>query len=130
MEALLPDVIAGPGAAQRLGVARALGAAGNKDAQRRAAATEVFQMEGRQVVSQIIGSFGTNPTEGERSYAERMAGADVTVTPQALQEGLRLARSRAMRDMAGSPSGGTSQAQGKPSREALLAEARRRGLLQ
>lgn len=130
METLLPDVIAGPGAGARLAAARAMGAAGNRDAQRKAAATEVFQAEGRQLVSQIIGSFGTNPTEGERMYAERMAGADVTVTPQALQEGLRLTRARAMRDVASAPSNRSApQNQSAPSREALLAEARRRGLI-
>ncbi len=104
MEALLPDVIAGIGADQRLMASRALAATGNAQAVRESTATQVFQNEARQVVAQVIRSFGANPTEGERKYAEQMSGADVNYTPQALAEGIRLARARAERDRASAPS--------------------------
>jgi hypothetical protein len=97
MERLLPDVIAGFGAEQQLQIARAT-AGVNPDARRRASATQTFQNEARQVVSGILPMFGANPTEGERKYAEQMSGADVTYTPEAIQEGINLARSRAARE--------------------------------
>ena len=97
MERLLPDVIAGYGADQRLDLARAT-AGVNADARRRAAATQTFQNEARQVVAGILPMFGANPTEGERKYAEQMSGADVNYTPEALQEGINLARARAARE--------------------------------
>lgn len=103
MEQLLPEVIAGVGADWRQTGARVLGSLGNREAAARASATEVFQNEARQVVAQIIGTFGANPTEGERKYAEQMAGADVNLTPQALAEGIRLARARAYRDIGRQP---------------------------
>jgi hypothetical protein len=112
MERLLPDVIAGYAADQRLDVQRGLAAFGNEDATRRVTATQVFQNEARQIVSQIIRAFGANPTEGERRYAEQMAGADVNLSPEALQEGIRLARARAARDAAAAPS--ARQGQGAP----------------
>jgi hypothetical protein len=126
MEALLPDVIAGYGADQRLLASRALAATGNERAIRESTATQVFQNEARQVVAQVIRAFGANPTEGERKYAEQMSGADVNYTPEALQEGIRLARARAERDRFGSPSAQS----GGVDRSALEAEARRRGLIQ
>lgn len=98
MEALLPDVIAGYGAGPRLAAARALAAAGDQNAIRQVAATQTFQNEARQLVAAILPSFGTNPTEGERKYAEQMSGADVTYSPETLREGIRLARERQARD--------------------------------
>jgi hypothetical protein len=99
MEALLPNVIAGIGSdARRIGNA-VFGALGNEGAQQRVTSTQTFQNEARQIVSQIIQSFGANPTEGERRYAEQMSGADVEYTPQALAEGARLTRQRAARDI-------------------------------
>lgn len=109
MEELLPDVIAGYGADARLGMNRLGGALGLQGAADRAGATEIFKNEARQIVAQIIGTFGANPTEGERKYAEQMAGADVNITPQALEEGIRLTRERAARDMAGAPNRGTGR---------------------
>jgi hypothetical protein len=97
MERLLPDVIAGFGAEQQLQIARAT-AGVNPDARRRASATQTFQNEARQVVSGILPMFGANPTEGERKYAEQMSGADVSYTPEAIQEGINLARARAARE--------------------------------
>jgi hypothetical protein len=97
MERLLPDVITGFGADTRLAADRAL-AAVNADSRRRASATQTFQNEARQVVSGILPMFGTNPTEGERKYAEQMSGADVSYTPEAIQEGINLARARAARE--------------------------------
>ena len=97
MERLLPDVISGFGAEQQLGIARAT-AGVNADARRRASATQTFQNEARQVVAGILPMFGANPTEGERKYAEQMSGADVTYTPEAIQEGINLARARAARE--------------------------------
>lgn len=99
MQALLPDVIAGAGADQRLGIARGLAALGNDGATREATATQTFQNEARQVVAGILPMFGTNPTEGERKYAEQMSGADVNYTPEALAEGIRLAGERAAREL-------------------------------
>lgn len=114
MESLLPDIISGQGADWRRAGARFAGTfMGNEDAARRAASTEVFQNEARQVVSQIIGTFGANPTEGERKYAEQMAGADVNLTPQALAEGIRLARARAQRDIAAQNGGGDRAARAR-----------------
>ena len=113
MEALLPDVIAGYGADQRLMASRALAATGNAQAVRESTATQVFQNEARQVVAQVIRSFGANPTEGERKYAEQMSGADVNYTPEALREGIQLARGRAERDRAGAPSAQQGSAGGQ-----------------
>jgi hypothetical protein len=97
MEELLPDVITGFNADLELQTARAT-AGINPTARRRATATQTFQNEARQVVAGILPMFGTNPTEGERKYAEQMSGADVSYTPEALQEGINLARSRAARE--------------------------------
>jgi len=97
MEQLLPDVIAGFGADLELQTARAT-ARLNPDARRRATATQTFQNEARQVVAGILPLFGTNPTEGERKYAEQMSGADISYTPEAIQEGINLARARAARE--------------------------------
>lgn len=98
MEQLLPDVIAGFGADVRLNADRALAALGNEDATRRVTATQTFQNLARQTVASILPLFGANPTEGERRYAEQMSGADVSYTPESLQEGIRLARDRAARE--------------------------------
>lgn len=97
MERLLPDVITGFNADLELQTARAT-AGINPTARRRATATQTFQNEARQVVAGILPMFGTNPTEGERKYAEQMSGADVSYTPEALQEGINLARARAARE--------------------------------
>lgn len=97
MEELLPDVISGITADIELQTARAT-AGINPTARRRATATQTFQNEARQVVAGILPMFGTNPTEGERKYAEQMSGADVSYTPEALQEGINLARARAARE--------------------------------
>jgi hypothetical protein len=97
MERLLPDVITGFNADLELQTARAT-AGINPTARRRATATQTFQNEARQVVAGILPMFGTNPTEGERKYAEQMSGADVSYTPEALQEGINLARTRAARE--------------------------------
>jgi len=132
MEQLLPDVIAGFGADIALNAQRALAAAGNEDATRRVTATQTFQNLARQTVASILPLFGANPTEGERRYAEQMSGADVSYTPESLQEGIRLARERAARERAAYEAmqgGGQPQARGTVSREAALAEARRRGLI-
>ena len=97
MERLLPDVITGFNADLELQTARAT-AGMNPTARRRATATQTFQNEARQVVAGILPMFGTNPTEGERRYAEQMSGADVSYTPEALQDGINLARARAARE--------------------------------
>ena len=97
MEELLPDVISGITADIELQTARAT-AGINPTARRRATATQTFQNEARQVVAGILPLFGANPTEGERKYAEQMSGADVSYTPEALQEGINLARARAARE--------------------------------
>lgn len=110
MEQRLPDVIAGLGSGYRRLGNQVLGAMGNDDAQARVTATETFENEARQIVTQIIRSFGTNPTEGERRYAEQMSGADVNYTPESLAEGARLTRSRAARDI--EAAGGTSEGLG------------------
>ena len=106
MQDRLPNVIAGFGADQRLDTARGLAALGNKTAIREVTATQTFQNEARQVVALILPSFGANPTEGERKYAEQMSGADVTYTPEALAEGIRLAGERAAREISAYEAGG------------------------
>jgi len=143
MERLLGDINSGFGANVRTGADRLMASLPlgslNDDAQRRASATQTFQGEARQVVSGILPLFGANPTEGERKYAEQMSGADVTYTPEAIQEGIRLARARAQREqqryeqmqagVTGGQAAPRSAPSAPPSREALLAEARRRGLV-
>lgn len=117
MERLLPDVIAGFGAEPRIQAARALAAVGNEKAQREVAATETFINQGRVLVSGIIKSFGANPTEGERKYAEKMSGADAELNPETLKEGIRLQRERIYREMKAAQNGAApSAASGPPAR--------------
>ena len=136
MESLLPDVIAGFGADAQLQGYRALAAAGNAGATRKVAATETFLNQGRVLVSDIIKTFGANPTEGERKYAERMSGADAQLNPETLREGIKLQRERINRDLeaAGQGGGGRGSSRGLSTsmfpRNAIEAEMRRRGLLQ
>lgn len=99
MEDLLPDVIAGFGADMKLQAARAMAATGNEDATRKVKATETFINQGRVLVADMIKTFGANPTEGERKYAERMSGADAQLNPETLREGIRLQRARINRDL-------------------------------
>lgn len=99
METLLPDVIAGFGSDLRLNTARALALAGNEEAKKKVAATETFINQGRVLVAGIIKTFGANPTEGERKFAEKMSGADATLNPETLKEGIRLQRARINREL-------------------------------
>ena len=71
-----------------------MAATGNEKAVREVTATQVFQNRARQLVLDIIKSFGANPSNAEREYAEKMQGADVELTPQALAEGIRLGEQR------------------------------------
>jgi hypothetical protein len=130
MERLLPDVISGFGSDMRINTARAMALAGNEEAARKVAATETFINQGRILVAGIIKTFGSNPTEGERKFAEKMSGADAELNPETLKEGIRLQRERIFRELedAGKPSAST-RAPVAPSRAALEAEARRRGLM-
>ncbi len=115
MESLLPDVVAGFGSEVKLQGLRAMAAMGNEEARRQVAATETFLNQGRVLVSQVIKSFGANPTEGERKYAEKMAGADAALNPDTLREGIRLARAKAYRDMQNiGPAGGQSRRPAAP----------------
>lgn len=98
MEGLLPNVIAGFGADQRLTAARLAAALGDKDAQQRVAATETYLNQGRILVGAIIKTFGSNPTEGERKFTEQMSGADADLNPKTLQMGIELARERLARE--------------------------------
>jgi hypothetical protein len=100
MKALLPDVISGFGSEIQLNTARAMAAMGNSEAKRKVVATETFLNQGRVLVSQIIKSFGSNPTEGERKYAEKMAGADAELNAGTLSEGIALAEARNRRERA------------------------------
>ena len=130
MERLLPDVISGFGSDVRINTARAMALAGNEEAARKVAATETFINQGRILVAGIIKTFGSNPTEGERKFAEKMSGADAELNPETLKEGIRLQRERIFRELedAGKPAAST-RAPAAPSRAALEAEARRRGLM-
>lgn len=111
MEQRLPDVIAGLGSDYRRLGNQVLGALGNDRAQERVTATETYENEARQIVAQMIRSFGPSPTEGERKYSEQMSGADVRYTPETLAEGARLTRSRAARDI--EAAGGTAEGLGE-----------------
>ena len=106
MEKLLPDVISGFGADAKLQGYRALAATGNAGASRKVMATETFLNQGRELVQETIKSFGANPTEGERKFAERMSGADAELNPATLQEAIRLRRERIQRDKAAAGIGG------------------------
>lgn len=131
MEQRLPDVVSGFGSEARLQGLRALAAVGNEDAKRQVAATETFLNQGRILVSDMIKSFGANPTEGERKYAERMSGADAALNPETLKEGIRLQRERINREMgaASAGAGATARSTATPNRGAVEAEMRRRGLI-
>ena len=134
MESLLPDVIAGFGAGTRLNVARAQALAGDERARRKVAATETFINQGRILVASIIKTFGSNPTEGERKFAETMSGADAELNPETLKEGIRLQRERINRDLqdagrAGGSGGGQGSFKPRVSPEDAIAELRRRGRL-
>lgn len=122
MERLLPDVISGFGADARLQAARMLAATGNEDAKRKVAATETFINQGRILVANIIKTFGSNPTEGERKFAERMSGADAQLNPETLKEGIRLQRARIARDVGDQP----AQSGGQWTPEQARAELARR----
>lgn len=117
MERLLPDVVAGFGADAQIQLHRALAAMGNDDSAKKVQATETFLNQGRILVSDIIKSFGANPTEGERKYAEKMSGADVQLNPETLQEGIRLHRERITRDLQTLAGGGSAPAATSSRRE-------------
>ena len=123
MEILLPHVVAGFAAGPRLQIERAKAAAGDQDAQRRVAATQTFINQGRVLVAQIIRSFGSNPTEGERKFTEQMSGADAELDPKTLEEGIRLQRARIERERSAT----TTR---RPTPEEARAELKRRGLIQ
>lgn len=128
MEALLPDVVAGFGAQPRLQLERAKAAMGDEAAQRKVAATQTFINQGRVLVAQIIKSFGSNPTEGERKFTEQMSGADAELDPKTLAEGIRLQRERIAREM--NAQGGGPTTTRRPTPEEARAELKRRGLIQ
>jgi len=137
---ILPDVITGPGADLRLSSARFLAAAGNEEARRRVAATETYQNQSRYIVADLVKQFGSNPTEGERKYAAEMAGGDINITPEAIEAGFKLFEQRLARQegqlteaeqqaQARTSGGNARPSSGAISREAAMAEARRRGLI-
>lgn len=99
-----------------------LAATGNEDAKRKVAATETFINQGRILVANIIKTFGSNPTEGERKFAERMSGADAQLNPETLKEGIRLQRARIARDVGDQP----AQSGGQWTPEQARAELARR----
>lgn len=99
MKKWLPDVISGFGAEARLNAARALALTGNEKAAREVKATETFINQGRVLVANIIKTFGANPTEGERKFAEKMSGADATLNKETLAEGIALQEDRIRRDL-------------------------------
>ena len=132
------DVITGFGADANLGAARLAAAAGNQDAQRVVAATEAYRnMSGRLRVG-MAKTLGTNPSNADIKLLEQVTGGDIGQNAQSLlstiDQGLMFANNKAAALNAqlnqaggGQPQQGSSAA---PSREALLAEARRRGLIQ
>jgi hypothetical protein len=128
METLLPDVIAGFGSDLRLNTARAMALAGNEEAKKKVAATETFINQGRVLVAGIIKTFGSNPTEGERKFAEKMSGADATLNPETLKEGIRLQRARINRELQEAGKAAPGRPAALP-RSAVEAELRRRGLI-
>jgi hypothetical protein len=84
--ALIPKAITGFAADARVATARGLAATGNQDAQEAVAATEIYQnLIGRDVgaiVREMVGS--TQISTSDRELAERIAGGDTNITPQAL----------------------------------------------
>lgn len=137
MEKLLPDIISGFGAEGRLNANRALALTGNRDAQRKVAATETYLNEARGLVLSIIRSFGANPSNAEREYADKMAGANFELNENTLAEGIRLGKARAQQQIqrysSQNRSGGTGTppppASGGFTRAQIEAELRRRGRL-
>lgn len=91
---LIPQAITGPGADIRLQAARGLAALGNEDARRQVAATEVYQ----NLINRDLGSIikdmvgGANVSNADRMIAERVAGGDTNLTPEALTRIVTLAR--------------------------------------
>jgi len=84
--ALIPKAITGFGSDARVTAARAAAALGNEDARDAVAATEIYQnLIGRDVgaiVREMVGS--TQISTSDRELAERIAGGDTNITPQAL----------------------------------------------
>jgi hypothetical protein len=92
------DVITGIGADVRLNAARALAAAGNRDAQRQVAATEAYRnMSGRLRVG-MAKTLGANPSNADIQLLEQVTAGDIGQNAQSLlstiDQGLRFATSR------------------------------------
>lgn len=122
---LLPNVITGAGANLRLQGARAAAALGDQDAARRVAATETFQATtGKAVlaVARQLGS-GSGITNADREFAQKIAGGEISLNQESIRRILQIERDAIARR---ARERGDAQ---QPSRAALEAEARRRGLI-
>lgn len=117
---LLPDVITGFGADARLLAARAR-AGFDPEAQRRVEATETFRsVMGQRVlaVARQLGS-GSGITDADRKFAQDIAGGNIELNEGTIRRLLQIEQRAAAR----------RRGQAQVSREAALAELRRRGLI-
>ena len=120
---LIPKAITGFAADARLATARALAATGNEDARNAVAATEIYQnLIGRDVgpiVREMVGS--TQISTSDRELAERIAGGDTNITPQALTRivNYELNRQRGYLASGGNSAGGPARPQSRAEFDAL-----------
>lgn len=127
------EVITGLGADLRLQAARAQAAVGDQNAQRQVAATEAYRnMSGRLRVG-MAKTLGANPSNADIALLEQITAGNIGQNAESLlatiDQGLQFAQRRNA-DLEAQMGGQGGQQQGAaPSRAALEAEARRRGLI-
>lgn len=128
------NVITGFGANARLQAARAAAALGDADARRKVAATEQYMNLSGQLRVGMAKSLGANPSNADILLLEKITAGDIGQNEASLSATLTQAEERAnglIQDLTaqmGSSAAGPS-ANAAPTREALLAEARKRGLI-
>lgn len=134
------DVITGLGAEARLNADRALAAIGNQDAQRRVAATEEYRNTAARLRVGMAKSLGANPSNADLTILEQVTGGNIGQNRDSLLATIAQGEQMSQRQLTAAEQqlrqfGGQSAGQSAPSapagisREAAIAEARRRGLI-
>jgi hypothetical protein len=124
------DVLTGFGANQRLTVLRAAALGGDKEAQRKVAATETYQYLTAQQVGSIIQQFGagTGLSDADREFARQLAANEIKMSAGALERAIGIIKGVQTRAVSMSEQAGTPQlpAQIPPgySKDGIIAEAR------